>query len=180
MQKLMRRTALAASVAALVMAPAAMAQGGAGGGGGGTGGGGTATTVAGGGGGGGTGGLNKGGVKDVGAPAVPACATLTGVGAPVGYYSIWAALWNQYTVRSCSTATESLSVTITNTNVATGAVDFSSTAPVSLTPGQNSSSVVDNDFAPFSTDYNVEIQVQDGKGTVLDTQSLLASTPPQR
>jgi hypothetical protein len=64
--------------------------------------------------------------------------------------------------------------------VATGAADFSYSTPLSLTPGQNTSGVVDNDFAPFSTDYNVQIDVRDGKGTLLDSQSLQASTPPQR
>jgi hypothetical protein len=180
MQKLIKLSALAASIAVLALAPAAMAQGGAGGGGGG--GGGTARPVStGGGGGGGGGGVNSGGVKDTGTtPAAPACATLTSVGAPVGYYSVWAALWNEYAVKSCGTASQSLTLTITNTNVATGAADFSYSAPLSLTPGQNTSGVVDNDFAPFSTDYNVQIDVRDGNGTVLDSRSLAATTPPQK
>jgi hypothetical protein len=175
MQKLIRLSALAASIGALALAPAAMAQGG-------TGGGGTARPVSsGGGGGGGGGGVNSGGVKDVGAtPPATTCATLTSVGAPVGYYSVWAAVWNDYSVKSCSSASENLTVTITNTNVATGAVEFSYNDLVPLTPGQNSSHVVDNDFAPFSTDYDVQIQVKDNKGTVLDTQSLRATTPPQK
>lgn len=171
MQKLIRRTAVATSVAALAFAPAAMAQGGSGGGATGGGGGGTVSTAGGG------GGVNKGGVKDTGSTPAPACATLTSVGAPVGYYSIYAALWNDYTVKSCSTSNESVTVTITDTNVATGQADFSYAAPVTLTPGQNTSGVVDNDFAPFSTDYDVTIEVRDAQGAILDSKSLLASTP---
>lgn len=181
MQKLIRLSALAASIGTLALVPAgAMAQGGAGGGG--AGGGGTARPVATGGGAGGAGGVNKGGVKDATAVPVPACATLTSAAAPVGYFSVWAALWNDYTVRSCSTATESLTVTITNTNVATGQVDFTYSVPVTLTPGQNQSGVVDNDFAPFSTLYDVKMELKDGSGNggVLDTQSVQATTPDPR
>jgi hypothetical protein len=176
MQKLIRLAALGASVAVLAAAPAAMASGGAGGGGGG-GGGGTARPVTTAGGGGGGGGVNKGGVKDPTSTAPAACATLPSVGAPVGYYSVWAALWNEYTLKSCGTATQSVTLTITNTNVATGVADFSYSMTYALSPGQNVSGVVDNDFAPFSTDYDVQIVASDGKGTILDSQSVLASTP---
>jgi hypothetical protein len=177
MQKLMRRSAVTAVVAALAVAPTAMAFGGAGSGGGG---GGTARPVATGGGGGGGGGVNKGGVKDTGTTAAPACATITSVGAPVGYFSTFAALWNEYSVKSCGTGTQNLTMTITNTNRLTGAVEFSYVAPVILTAGQNSSGMVDNDFAPFSTDYDVSFDLRDGKGTPLDTQTIQATTPAQK
>ena len=177
MQKVFRSAGLAASVAALAFAPAAMAQGGSAGGGGG-GGGGVATGGVATGGSVSTGG-NKGGVKDP--IPVAGCATLTSVSAPVGYYSTFAALWNDYSVKSCATGSQTVNVVVTNTNVATGAVDFTNTLPYTLTAGQGLNGVMDNDFAPFSTAYNVTIAVRDGSnGNVLDTRSLTATTPDPR
>jgi hypothetical protein len=188
MKKLFAGAAVTASALAMALSPAAMASGGKLFGGGATGGGGgggtttTTTTTGGGGGGGGGGGINSGGVNSgsgTDAPVVP-CAALSNVSAPVGYYSTWAAVWNNYAVRSCATGSESVNVSVTNTNVATGQVDYSVTVPYTLTAGQNASSVLDNDFAPFSTDYDVKVQVTDNSGNVLATQSLAATTPPQR
>jgi uncharacterized repeat protein (TIGR01451 family) len=122
---------------------------------------------------------NKNGINDV-VPAAPVpCAGLGGVAAPTGYYSVWAAIWNTFTVRSCSTSSESLNVEVTETNIATGLVDYDVIVPMSLLSGQNISMVLDNDFAPFNTTYTVAMTVTDSTtGTVLATSSIGATTPP--
>jgi uncharacterized repeat protein (TIGR01451 family) len=126
----------------------------------------------------GGGGVNKGGVNDTTpAPATP-CATLAAVSAPVGYYSVWAAIWNTFTIRSCSSSTQTVNVRVTETNVATGSIDYDLTMPLSLLGGQNSSMVLDNDFAPFDTTYRVDMTATDASGNVLSTGSVLATTPP--
>jgi len=124
------------------------------------------------------GGVNKGGVNDTAPTVVAPCATLSGLAAPVGYYSIWAAIWNTLTVKSCSTATETVNVEVTETNVATGLVDYDVIVPITLASAQNSSMVLDNDFAPFSTTYTVAMNVTDSTGAVLATGTVSATTPP--
>src|SRR4051794_675675 len=169
MQKMIRGAVVAASVLALTVASPAMARQGltSGGGSGGGGGGGSLSS----------GGVNSGGVKDGTDPAVVPCATLSNVSAPVGYYSTFAAIWNDYTVRSCATGTTTVNVTVTNTNVATGQVDYSATIPYTIGAGSNVGAVVDNDFAPFDTAYNVRIEARDNGGNLLDSSSLSATTP---
>jgi hypothetical protein len=195
MKNVIRIAAVSASALALVASPAAMASGKLAGGGatGGGGGGGTATATggSGGGGGGGGGGSRSGGVNDVAAPA-PApppppppqatqpCATLASVTAPVGYYLTYAALWNDYTVRSCADGLENVSVHITNTDRADGSVDYDVTIPYGLSPGQNVSGVMDNDFAPFNTDYDVKVDLLDQNNNLLDSSSVIATTPAPR
>lgn len=124
------------------------------------------------------GGVNKGGVNDT-TPTTPApCAALGNVSAPVGYYSVWAAIWNTFTVRSCSTATESVNVEVTETNVATGLVDYDMVVPIGLAAAQNTSMVLDNDFAPFNTTYTITMTVTDTSANVLATALVSATTPP--
>lgn len=138
----------------------------------------TVQVKASGGGGAGGGGVNKGGVNDT-APATAApCAALGGMSAPVGYYSTFAAIWNTFTVRSCSSATESINVEVTETNQSTGLVDYDVIFPITLVAAQNSSMVLDNDFAPFNTTYTVSFTATDASGNVLATGSVLATTPP--
>ena len=124
-----------------------------------------------------TGGVCKGGICDtVPAPVAAPCATLTSVTAPVGYYSVWAAVWNDFTLQSCSTGTESVTVEVTETNQATGSVDYSVVMPTTLGAGQNLSYVLDNDFAPFSTTYLIGYVVRDSSGAVLASASTTATT----
>jgi hypothetical protein len=122
---------------------------------------------------------NKNGINDV-VPAAPVpCAGLGGLAAPTGYYSVWAAIWNTFTVRSCSTSSETLNVEVTETNTATGLVDYDVIVPMALISGQNISMVLDNDFAPFNTTYTVAMTVTESTtGTVLATGSIGATTPP--
>ena len=161
-----KKAGLAASLVLLLSAaPAAFASGGAGSGGG-----------AGGGG---------GGVKIVVPPPAPVpagapCATIK-VSAPVGYYAGWAALWNEYAIKSCSTGgPQTYSVRVRDTNTATGVVDFDVTSLHSLSAGQNVRNVLDNDGAPFSTTYSVDVSVSDAAGNVIASQSMTATTPPRR
>jgi uncharacterized repeat protein (TIGR01451 family) len=122
---------------------------------------------------------NKNGVNDLAPVVATPCAGLGGLAAPTGYYSIWAAIWNTLTVRSCSTSTETVSVEVTETNVATGLVDYDVIVPMTLIAGQNVSMVLDNDFAPFNTTYTVAMTVSDPTtGTLLATGSVSATTPP--
>ncbi len=125
-----------------------------------------------------TGGVCKGGVCDIVPVAtdVP-CAVLTSVSAPVGYYSSFAAVWNTFTVQSCSTAVETITVDIVETDVADGSVDYAQTYATSLNPSQNLGVVLDNDFAPFDTTYDITYTVKDGQGTLLGTATVRATTP---
>jgi hypothetical protein len=188
MQRMITGAALAASALALTVSPA-MASGGKLFGGGATGGGGTTTTTttSGGGGGGGTsgGGSGGGGVHDptttTTAPApAPACATLANVTAPVGYYLTYAALWNDFTVKSCSGSIHTVNIHVTNTNRLTGAVDYDVTYAYSVGALANVNGVIDNDFAPFNTDYDVRIEARDESGNLLDSATTVATTPPPR
>jgi hypothetical protein len=183
MMKLFTGAAVTASALAMALSPAAMASGGKLFGGGATGGGGgttttTTTTASGGGGGGGGGGVNSGGVKDTSTTTAPAtaCASLTNVSAPTGYYGP-TAVWNDFSLKNCSSAAENLSVRVTNTNQLTGSVDYDVTIPYTLSGGQGTNAVLDNDFAPYSTTYDVNITVQDASGNTLAAASTVATTP---
>jgi uncharacterized repeat protein (TIGR01451 family) len=128
-----------------------------------------------------TGSICKGGICDtVPAPVASRCAVLTNVSAPVGYYSVWAAIWNTLTVQSCSLGSEAVNIEVTETNVATGLVDYSVVWPVTLTAGQNLGMVLDNDFAPFNTTYTIAYTVRDSTGAVLTTAATTATTPAPR
>jgi hypothetical protein len=150
-------------------APSTTTAGGGGGGGGGS---------AGGGGGGGGG--SRGTINDVVPPPATPCATLTSVSAPVGYYLTFAAVWNDFTVRSCATGPETVYVEAIETDATTGQIAYDVTVAYSLGAAQNASGIVDNDFAPFNTTYNVTYRVTDTSGNLLDSQSAAATTPPPR
>ena len=125
-----------------------------------------------------TGGVCKGGVCDSVPTATAAtCAVLTSVSAPVGYYSTFAAVWNTFTVQSCSTGLETITIDVVETDVADGSVDYTSTYAVSLNPSQNLGIVLDNDFAPFDTTYDVSYTVKDGQGNLLSTSTVRVTTP---
>jgi hypothetical protein len=184
----------------------AMASGGKAGGGGATGGGGGATatggggaaagggSAAGGGGGGGGGGVNSGGVNGGGAndapapvvapapgpgPSTPACATFQSATAPVGYYMVWAAVWNDFTIRDCAGRAEDVDVETIDAECTTGRVDYDTTVPYALQSNQNVAGVLDNDFGPFDTTYCITYIATDVQtGAQLDRSTLTATTPP--
>lgn len=194
MQRLL--TTMAVGVLMLGAASPALASGGKANGGGATsaGGGGGASGGGGGGGGGnpsgGGGGANSGGVNDTAPPPAPApaptpaptgppCATFQSATAPVGYYSIYAAVWNDYTLRDCSPQAEDVDVEVIDSDCTTGRVDYDVTYLNPLSAGQNLSMVIDNDFAPFDTTYCVTYIARDlATGVELDRSTLTATTPP--
>jgi hypothetical protein len=186
MHKLSRLAALGALGLALAgAAPVALASGGGANSGGVNSGGGGGTS--GGGGGGGGGGGNRGGVSDVPTPtpappppAQPGCATFTSTTAPVGYYLTWAALWHDYQIRSCNPQSEVVSVRVKDVNRATGNTDYTMTVAYSLPPGGSMTGVIDNDFAPFTTTYDLTYELVDATGAVVDSSSLSATTPDAR
>ena len=120
---------------------------------------------------------NKNGVNDTAPLAAVPCATLAGVSAPVGYYLTWAAIWNTFSVKSCSAATEIVNVEVTETDPS-GFVAYDVVYATTLTAGQNLSQVLDNDFAAYSTTYNVAFTVTDTSGNQLAASSVVATTPP--
>ena len=125
-----------------------------------------------------TGGVCKGGTCDL-VPQVQAapCAALTSVTAPVGYYLTYAAIWNQFTLQSCSSGSETVSVQVQELNTLTGNIDYDVTWYVPLVPSQNYSMVLDNDFAAYTTPYVITYTVRDASGTLLDSSSVNATTP---
>ena len=184
---------LGATIIALMSAAPALASGGRASGGGATGGGGGGSATGGGGGGGGganSGGVNGGGANDPAATPTPApapapapqpgCATFTSSSAPVGYYLVYAALWHDYQIKSCNPLSETVSVRATDVNRATGATDYSVTVPYGLTGNGGATGVLDNDFAPFTTTYDIKLELIDQLGNVLDTSLLTATTPDPR
>jgi hypothetical protein len=195
MSNIWKTASIGASVLALLVAvPAAIASGGKAFGGGATGGGGggttTTTTTTGGGGGGGGGGTqtqNRGATDPAQTtapapppPSSPGCATFTATSAPVGYYLTFAALWHDYQVKSCNSLPENVSVRVTDVNRATGAADYTVTVPYGLASGGGVTGVLDNDFAPFSTTYDIKMELVDQSNNVLDTSLLTATTPDPR
>jgi hypothetical protein len=128
-----------------------------------------------------TGSVCKGGTCDL-VPTVQAapCAVLTSVTAPVGYYLTFAAIWNTYTLQSCSSSSETVSVQVQELNTLTGAIDYDVTWYVTLTPSQNFSMVLDNDFAAYSTPYHISFTVRDASGNVLNSAATTANTPPMK
>lgn len=188
MQRLILTAVVTAGLALVVGSPAVASGGRATGG--------AATTASGGGGGGnsggggGGGGGSRGGINDPVTPAPvpppppvagPPCATFASASAPVGYYLTYAAVWNTYAILGCSSGTQTVNVRVTETNVATGGVDYDVTMSHQLTGNQNASMVLDNDFAPFNTTYAVAMTATDAStGNVLDTVSLTVTTPAPR
>jgi hypothetical protein len=177
----------------------ATATGGGGGGaaaaGGATATGGGAATGGGGGGGANSGGVRRGGgANDAPAPAptpvpviasptpsgppTPPCAAFQSATAPVGYYSIYAALWNDYTIRDCADHAEDVDVEVIDADCQSGRVDYDVTYLNPLSANQNFSMVLDNDFAPFNTSYCITYTATDlATGVQLDRSTLTATTP---
>lgn len=197
MQIRSRGVVVLASVLALaVVTPSALASGKAAGGGA------TSTTISstattpnaggggsGGGGGGGGGGRNSG-ANDVVVPVAPTppppppptpatvtCAAITSASATVGYYSIYAALWNNFALRNCADGQETVYLDVVNSDPTTGAVIYRAQGVWSLASGQNMSGVYDNDFATFNTNFDVTYTLSDDTGRQLDRWTTTARTP---
>lgn len=159
-----RKAALVAGLAlALAAAPAAFARGGG-------------STSSGGV---NSGGVNSGGVNSGGGGSSAPCATFASASATVGYYSAWAALWNNFTIKSCATSggPQTYILRIRDIDTTGAAATYDISLSYSLSPGANAGGVLDNDFAAFSTPYDVEYSISAADGTVLATWSTLATTP---
>ena len=112
-------------------------------------------------------------------PPGPPCAAFQSASAPVGYYSIYAALWNDYTIRDCADHAEDVDVEVVDADCESGRVDYDVTYLNPLSANQNLSMVLDNDFAPFSTSYCITYTATDvATGAQLDRTTLAATTPP--
>ena len=131
-----------------------------------------------------SGGVNSGGVNGGGgggggkaAPAGTSCVNITGFASTDGYYSVWAAIWTNWSISSSCGGGVQLTWTMSYVNGNTGAVDFErSSVVVHGTQG----GVVDEDWAAFSTPYTVRLSVSDSDGNVLADQSALVSTKPPK
>jgi len=135
----------------LALAPAAMASGGVNSGGvnsgGGGGGGGTTTTVPSG-----------------------SCAQITTFASSTGYYSVYAAIWTQFSISdSCGSP---LNWQMTYTNGTTGNVDFARGSSTQYM----SSGTIDEDWAAFSTPYTVTLNVTDASGATVASRSAVVTT----
>jgi hypothetical protein len=128
-----------------------------------------------------SGGVNSGGVNSGGgggggggtptttAPA-GSCAQITGFSNSTGYYSVWAAIWTQFSISDSCGYSVNWQMTYTNGN--TGAVDFARSSSTAYMP----SGTIDEDWAAFSTPYTVTLTVTDPSGAVLDSRSALVTT----
>ena len=122
--------------------------------------------------------VSGGGGGTVTAPPPPAapCAQISSYKVTTGKYQSWAAIWANYTVKNCG-IDESQTVTVDMINYATGNVDYSRSLPTWLGVSKTVSQLWDNDFAPWSTTYQVRITVTEtATGAVLATQSIDAGT----
>jgi hypothetical protein len=150
----------ALALAALMPVTGAMASGGSGGGGG-TGGGGTSTGGGGGGGGTATGGGGGGGGKAV-------CVPVTSFTATAGFQPGAMGITATYALAACAPRNR---VTITATNLATGAVEYQS--PLDF-PG----ATVFYDYPSFGTNYRVDLKVMAvNTGAPIDSRSIVLTTP---
>ncbi|MDQ6806587.1 MAG: hypothetical protein M3065_16845 [Actinomycetota bacterium] len=75
-----------------------------------------------------------------------------------------------------------MNVEVIQTNLATGLVEFDHVVPSVpvQSGGTNQTPLVDNDFAPFNTEYQVEFQATDDHGNVLATASTTTRTGPPK
>ena len=92
---------------------------------------------------------------------------------------VWAAVWNDFTLRNCAGRTEDVHVEVIDADCSSGRVDYDVTALYGLQSNQNADGVLDNDFGPFDTDYCITYVASDAAtGAELDRSTLTATTPP--
>jgi hypothetical protein len=124
-----------------------------------------------------SGGVNSGGVNSGGGSgggggttAPTSCGQITGFSNSTGYYSVWAAIWTQFSISSSCATPANWQMTYTNGN--TGAVDFARGSTTAYMP----SGTIDEDWAAFSTPYTVTLTVTDSNGVVLSSTSAVVTT----
>jgi hypothetical protein len=120
-------------------------------------------------GGGATGGGGGGGGTTITPPPAPtSCATITSFSNSNGYYSVWAAIWTQFSYTSSCAYEVTFTMTYLNGN--TGVIDFARSATLMR------SGTIDEDWAAFSTPYTVTMTLTDPWGTVLASRSAVVTT----
>lgn len=122
-----------------------------------------------------SGGVNSGGGGGGGGTVAPStCGQITGFSNSTGYYSVYAAIWTQFSISSSCVTPANWQMTYTNG--LTGAVDFARGSTTAYMP----SGTIDEDWAAFSTPYTVALTVTDSNGTVIDSRSALVTTKPPK
>jgi hypothetical protein len=125
-----------------------------------------------------SGGVNSGGVNSGGSgggsttTATGPCAHITSFGNATGYYSVFAAIWTSYSISG--TCTGPVNWTMTYTNEMTGSVERSRSGSFT---GSGTGGTIDEDWAAFSTPYDVSLIVTDSAGRMLDSRGAVATTP---
>jgi len=91
------------------------------------------------------------------------------------------AIWAGYKVSNCG-GTDQLDMELVETDQATGIVAWRNPNPVVLPSGGTGGvGLVDNDYAPLSTTYDVVVNVREhSTGELLDTRRMVTSTPPPK
>jgi hypothetical protein len=91
------------------------------------------------------------------------------------------AIWAGYKVSNCG-GTDQLDMELVETDHATGLVAWRNPYPTVMPAGGTGGvGLVDNDYAPLSTTYDVVVNVREhATGELLDSRSMVASTPPPR
>jgi hypothetical protein len=115
---------------------------------------------------------------------IAACASIISMNASGGYNpgtTTIGAIWAGYKVSNCG-GTSQLDMELVESDQATGIVAWRN--PYSLVVaggGTGGVGLVDNDYAPLSTTYDVVVNVRDhSTGQLLDTRSMVTSTPPPK
>jgi len=112
------------------------------------------------------------------------CASIISMNASGGYApgsNTVGAIWAGYKVSNCGGASQ-LDMELVESNQATGLVAWRNPySPVVAGGATGGVGLVDNDYAPLSTTYQVVVNVRDhATGELLDTASMVTSTPPAR
>jgi hypothetical protein len=127
-------------------------------------------------------GVNSGGASGGGGGspvATPSgvCAPIASLTNTVGYYRSWAAIWTTFTLPACEVGTAG-TWDMTFHNDDTGQIDYERRASY-VVPSSGYSAVVDDDFAPFSTNYTVTLTLTDSNG-VRTSRSASTTTKPAK
>jgi hypothetical protein len=113
-----------------------------------------------------------------------ACASIVSMNASGGYApgsNTVGAIWAGYKVSNCGGASQ-LDMELVESDQATGIVAWRNPySPVIAGGGTGGVGLVDNDYAPLSTTYDVVVNVRDhATGELLDSSSMVTSTPPPK
>lgn len=121
---------------------------------------------------GGGGGSAGGGGGSAGGGGVTGCVSLTQLSNTVGYFSSYAAIWTKQSfTETCGGG--GVTWRLDYRNSSTGSIEHS----VSGLSRNSYNGTIDDDYAPFSTSYNLTLTVTDERGVVQLVQNTAATTP---